>query len=97
MAKFRAKIEAIKQAESERGETVHLTNVNVEELAWEDKIIWEKVENESITREDFQSYRPSLGSNLSRSRKEFSFFVANKLNPIWLRKEMRERGEAEEE
>ena len=95
LAEFRAEIEAIKNTDMKRG-TVHLENVNTDELTAADLAIWKKVKDGSITREEYEDFSPPFGTAENESRKLFRFFIANKAAVIFSERGMRERGEEDE-
>ena len=99
MVNFKDEIRLIAEKEREDQKTAHFRGLNPEELSVPDMEIWEKVKNESITREDFDRYRNNLvdeGSgdvkdNVPQSRVIFLAFIANKVIVIFLKKELEER------
>ncbi len=96
LALFRAKMEARKRADIERGAPVHLFEVDIAELTDEDREVWDKVEDSSISREELRRYCDSVlyderGLKVaSRSRKDFLAFINNVVAPMFLKREENE-------
>ena len=96
LALFRAKMEARKRADIERGAPAHLFEVDMAELTDEDREVWDKVESGSISREELGRYRNSVlyderGPKIaSRSRKDFLAFINNVVAPMFLKREENE-------
>ena len=63
---------------------------NPEELTEDDRIIWEKVKDETVSREDLDTYRESVGGE-SETRRVFLAFINNKALVVFLAREIEKR------
>ncbi|MDO8483032.1 MAG: hypothetical protein Q7S86_04410 [bacterium] len=83
---FREEIRALQAVErenkkQEKGGTVNLLKVDVDELTVEDMEMWEAVKNYSVVKvstEVFEQYRVAARESGNQSRTDFAGFVANK-------------------
>ncbi len=90
LKEFQNEIQDLKEKEALSGKTVHLIHVNPEDLTDEDMAIWEKVKDESVTRDDTTRYRQSVEAINVLSRKHFMGFISNKAGVIFLKREFDE-------
>jgi len=58
---------------------------NPEELTEEDRIVWEKVKDGTVNREDLNTYYGSVGEE-SETRKVFMAFINNKAMLVFFKK-----------
>ena len=100
---FIREIGGIYEEEKRDGTPAHFlnSNFNPRDLTLEDKRIWDKVRDESITREDFNAYRESIidprtrnvKGDIAYSRYTFSAFIENKATPVIGMREAKETKE----
>ncbi len=93
LEQFQDEIEELKAREEETGEAAHLRNaenipgVDTAELIDEDREIWQKFKDNTLTSEKFQKYRNDVASSGNNSRGDFVGFVGNKLQKrMWEKK-----------
>gem|GEM_PF-2415697 len=92
---FRNNVEKMKEAEKQKQNTTHFSRVNPRELELADSVILGKLEDGSLTEEDFFEYRSrifdiktsELLPGVPPSRAYFSAFIANKAIPLFIKKE----------
>ncbi len=92
LQKFTEEIAELSDREKRERETAHFSNSNFNpsELTWEDKLIWDKVKDASITREEFNTYRAdiidprtrSVKDDVAYSRYTFFSFIGNKATRV---------------
>jgi hypothetical protein len=97
---FIGEIRAIYEEESRENNMAHFqsSRFKPQTLIWEDKLIWDKVKNKIVTRDDIASYRESivdpatrkLREDLPQSRYTFLAFIENKAAPVIGWREMEE-------
>lgn len=85
---FIREIRGIFEEEKRDGKPAHFlnSNFNPRDLAWEDKLVWDKIKDGSFTREDLRAYRADILDPETRrskkgvpySRDTFLSFVENK-------------------
>lgn len=91
---FRAEIRQISQ--DEYGDKRHSHNLNEiyfdpDQLTMEDMILWDKIKDKSIAREDLSAHKAKLDAlPESPTRDLFLRFLDNKAAPIFGRREMEE-------
>ena len=81
LTSFQQEIDQFRREEIERKRpTVHLMSesFNVTELTDHDRLIWEKIKNETITFEEFSKYRSEVTQDSNQSRLTFMAMAANK-------------------
>ncbi len=65
---------------------------NIDELTEADKDIWQKVKDDSVLESDFYAYKNEVLSSESLPTREiFYAFIANKVTPIFMSRELLER------
>lgn len=96
--KFRKEINQMKEKDIKQEKPAHLFEVNPEELILKDAEIWERVKNETVTKDDFQTYKSefidkegNFRENLPKSRLKFLQFIANKVNVIFLNQQIKKK------
>lgn len=92
---FHREIKELKEKE-EKGElkTVHLKNVNPEELGFEDMEMWKKYKNKKITRDEVDDYRKKIWQEKTANKEEipesklqFEAFLANKAGGLFFERD----------
>jgi|SRR3989344_274401 len=81
LTSFQQEIDQFRREEIEgKRPTVHLMSesFNVTELTDYDRLIWEKIKNETITFEEFSKYRSEVTQDSNQSRLTFMAMAANK-------------------
>lgn len=97
---FIGEIRAIYEEEKRERKMAHFqsSRFKPQALIWEDKLIWDKIKNKSVTREDINIYREAIvdpttrriRANIPQSRYTFLAFIENKAAPIIGWREMEE-------
>ena len=82
---FHEEIEALKQAEIVEGKTAHLrktqtsSEISPNELTDEDRVVWEKLQDKELSRNEFEEYRLHATKEGNGSRIQFAAFIGNLL------------------
>ena len=105
LASFKSEMASIARMEKEgKLRTAYFagSGFDVNELTDADKMIWDKIKNESITKEDWRTYRNkvvldpkqpghiSLRGNTSSSRRTFIHYASNKVTVIFGKRELKQ-------
>ena len=75
---FRAKIAELKKLEEEVGQTAHLKDCNPSELEDEDRIMYEKLTRDILTKQELREYQYKFKESDQTSRSLFSNYIVNK-------------------
>lgn len=103
LAEFVREIVRLRNVDEAGGwRTVHLKDVNPDELAPEDALMYRSARDRTTTREGFEEYTnklivPETGEpreGISQSRLKFREFIANRISAFLSRKEHEEREKA---
>lgn len=94
LEEFHEEIARLKQEEQERyeqegGGSIHLRGLDPHELTENDRAIYLKYKNDTITREEYETYRTGIaGLHLGarHSRSLFYQYIGNMLNIRWTQK-----------
>ncbi len=98
MRTFREEMTAWRDAEAsgekKSGHLIKIPDFDVNDLTEEDMDIWNKIKDETITKEDANAYREKVNKvlqagDLPRSRHEFAAFAANLITAAVGRREIR--------
>ena len=98
LAEFQQEAALLKE-QQEKGtdptrKSVHFEGIDVSELTLEDKSIWDKIRDESITEEDLNKHFENLKKEeASKSRRKFFAFIGNKAFVIFGNRQLRETKE----
>ncbi len=89
-----AKFQENEKLYGKSGHFLHTPGFQPKELVAEDMLIWEKVKDESLTPEEFFTYKEKFqksGEGYDSSRGLFYQMAANKANSIFLNRSMDEQ------
>ncbi len=93
LAAFRREIAEFKAKEvSHDLPTANFLEINVDELADADRVMWERVKDFSrnpVSLAEFDVYRMHTLASSNRSRTHFVAFLANKLTPLIVGEDLR--------
>jgi len=86
LVEFQDEMARLKEAEKKEGISVHLRDLSPEKLTDEDREIYNKFINNSLSLEEFREYRSGVSKGKDSSRIDFAGYIANKFNLSSLRK-----------
>ena len=84
LREFYGEIATLKEAD----EREEFKELNPYKLIEEDREIWEKYKDDTLTPEEFLRYRNEVVAGENISRQKFVVFLGNKLTPRWLEKNL---------
>lgn len=100
LADFKDEVRDMVMVEKRTGTTSHFADIpefSPADLTEADMRIWEKIEDESVTREDFEEYKKTIFTDqhelrpeAPQSRYDFMQFIANKMMAIFAERAIRE-------